>query len=219
MSLLAGTDATDRSRKLEALSARAVRLLEEDVAAALRDRSVMVRWAAAEALGRAGVGARALINRLHVDKNKLVLAEICDSLASTSAKNALPSLRGLAKASRSSLVRGSAALAIADLGKAPERRFLERLMSRDRSPRVRAVIACALLALGDHSQLDRIRRLLRLRDAAVRCSIANLLSASSPRRVRREVVEMLREANKGESRRGVRLDLEHAIEKLEGEGK
>lgn len=214
MSLLKVPSEAQRYRRLESLTPQQVRTELREVLAALQARNVLVRREAALALARGGLGERELQQRLHVEKSPIVATEFCSALANLNSTSALPSLRKLARRGASQLVRRFAAVAVADIGGKQEAAFLRQLLRADPSRRVKASVACALVALGETEHIAIVISLLRYRDPAVRCTIANLLRSYRPRAGRSELVHALESAVKSEERPGVRGDLQAAITEL-----
>jgi hypothetical protein len=202
------------SHVLDRMSAAAVQRHSAKVESLLSHRSTRVRISCANALGRAGIGALALRERLGRERSPVVLAEICDSLAIVRDEASLPQLRRLAKSHRSQIVRSYALMAIGDVAKRASVAYLTRMRARDPNRRVRAAVDCVLLALGAEGALSAVLKDLEARDPLIRASVANLLSHYAPRRNRRDLVACLRQVAESEEFAGVKASLEEAIRTL-----
>lgn len=214
MPLLGAIDPDGLARRLEALSPAAVRKEEEAIGSLLRHRAVVVRWAAAQALGRAGIGEEDLLERLGEEKNPLVLTEITESLAGSGDLRSLPKLREVAERHPSALVRSYAILAVADLlGRHAIPYLLER-RGQERGRRMRATIDAALFAKGATEALPDLLASLRSRDPKIRSLVANLMAHDAPRKKRADLLAAFQKALAAETHTGVRGDLQRAIERL-----
>ena len=116
----------------------------------LKDESVLVRAAAARAIGVGGEAASTtvLVRRLEQEEDEGVQAELLRAIGRLGAREALKILArfadpGAAQQRRSPLVRAAAIEAIAHLG-LPEARALLELYSRDKEPAVRKAAELAL---------------------------------------------------------------------------
>lgn len=116
----------------------------------LKDESVLVRAAAARAIGVGGEAASTtvLVRRLEQEEDEGVQAELLRAIGRLGAREALKALArfadpGGAQQRRSPLVRAAAIEAIAHLG-VPEARGLLELYSRDKEPAVRKAAELAL---------------------------------------------------------------------------
>jgi len=116
----------------------------------LKDESVLVRAAAARAIGVGGEAASTtvLVRRLEQEEDEGVQAELLRAIGRLGAREALKILArfadpGAAQQRRSPLVRAAAIEAIAHLG-LPEARGLLELYSRDKEPAVRKAAELAL---------------------------------------------------------------------------
>src|SRR2546427_3177759 len=116
----------------------------------LKDESVLVRAAAARAIGVGGEAASTtvLVRRLEQEEDEGVQAELLRAIGRLGAQEALKVLArfadpGGAQQRRSPLVRAAAIEAIARLG-VPEARGLLELYSRDKEPAVRKAAELAL---------------------------------------------------------------------------
>ena len=214
MPLLATASWADRAATLSKLPPSRVRGNRAEVMLALASKYRLVRWEAVVALGRAGIGERELRQRLSKEKSEIVLAEVCDVLVNLGSTASLRVLRELASGHRSRIVRSYACLAVADLGGKKEIGFLQKRLAHDRSRKVQASLVCALLSLGQTGLLPRLEALLCRPEAAVRATIATLLTHYRPRRQRKVHVEMLQRTLESEERRGIRGDLLRAIAAL-----
>jgi HEAT repeat protein len=204
----------DRSRWLESLSAKSVVRDLDTVKSCLQDRSVLVRWAAANALGKAAVGLDALLARMRVERNELVLTEICESLGRINSPVAIGILADLAVAHRSHLVRRYALLAIADIQGKASIPFLRDRLASEGSQYVKSTLRCVLLVLGERAMLDQVLGDLRASRAAIRRIVANTLAYYKPRANRSQLIAGLNEALAAETSRGARGDLQAAIDTL-----
>ena len=215
MSVLTTTTSSDElTNRLQEMAPARIRRQSEEVKPLLAHRNQLVRWAAAEALGRAGLGAAELRERLGAERNEVVLAEITESLASLKDEASLPRLRSLAEEHPSALVRSYALLAIADISGKEALPYLRDRLARERSRRVKASLRCALFAKGADEVLPDLLKDLRSNDFKVRRSVANLLHHYAPRRQRPVILAALREAADRETQPGARGDLERAVEEL-----
>jgi HEAT repeat protein len=213
--LLLNTSSSDElTNRLQKMTPARIRKQAEEVKPLLAHRSQLVRWAAAEALGRAGLGADELRERLGTERNELVLTEIAESLASLKDEASLPRLRSLAEEHSSALVRNYALLAIADISSKEALPYLRDRLVRERSRRVKAFLRCALFAKGAGEVLPDLLKDLRSNDPRVRRGVANLLYHYAPRRQRPVLLAALREAAGRETHPGALGLLERAIEEL-----
>lgn len=213
--LLLNTSSSDElTNRLQEMAPARIRKQAEEVKPLLAHRNQLVRWAAAEALGRAGLGADELRERLGTERNELVLSEIAESLASLKDEASLPRLRSLAEEHSSTLVRNYALLAIADISGKEALPYLRDRLARERSRRVKAFLRCALFAKGAGEVLPGLLKDLRSNDPRVRRGVANLLYHYAPRRQRPVLLAALREAADRETQPGARGDLERAIAEL-----
>jgi|CXWL01.1.fsa_nt_gi HEAT repeat protein len=214
MLLLAGK-VEQLSLTLETLRPREARRLQGELEDDwLGHRSVLVRWASAGALARAGVGAAALRARLAEERNTLVLTEICDALAALRDAPAIPLLRELCSTHGSPLVRHFAALALAEISSKECVPFLRGRFREERSRRMRARLACLLLYLGQEDYLPRLGHLLSGADVLLKRNVANLLRNWRPRRFRAQLNAILQRAMSDEEDRVARAELEQAIAAL-----
>ncbi len=191
-----------------------VRRQAEAVKPLLGHRLVLVRWATAQALGRAGIGRRELSIRLSSERNTLVISEITKSLSLLGEKRSLPQLRSLVQEHRSFRVRGFAILAVTDLeGRAAVPFLLER-RARERNGMVKAILDCALFANGAMESLPNLSENLKSSKPKVRGLVVNLLYHYAPRRGRTLLLGVLRDALARETLPGLRSDIERAIQRL-----
>lgn len=215
MSLLETSTSSDElTNRVQEMTPAQVRRQAEDVKSLLAHRNQLVRWAAAAALGRAGLGAPELRERLATERNEIVLTEIAEALASLRDEPSLPRLRSLAEEHSSPLVRNYALLAVADISGKEALPYLRDRLDRERSRRVKASLRCALFAKGAGDVLPDLLKDLRSNDFKVRRGVANLLYHYAPRRQRPVLLAALREAAGRETLPGARADLERAIEEL-----
>lgn len=161
----------------ESLSARWVRANTAAVAIRLEHSAWDIRWGAANALGNARAGSAELRARLPVERNRYVLAELCDALAAARDEAALPLLRRFARKQYWPLVRGSALLAVSAIEGQPSVAFLKERLKRDPSPRVKYLAHCALAELGSTDSVGALRRALASADPRVRELVANTLAS------------------------------------------
>jgi HEAT repeat protein len=199
---------------LEALKPAQVRRQAESVKPLLGHRSALVRWAIAQALGRAGIAGRELLARLRRERNTLVITEITESLAILGEKRSLPQLHSLAKEHRSPRVRSYAILAITDLEGRLAVPFLLERRARERNGRVKATLDCALFAKGAKGALPNLLEDLKSKKPRVLNLVVNLLYYYAPRRSRTLLLAALRDALARETLPGVRGDIERAILRL-----
>lgn len=204
-----------RVRWLESLSANSLTSHMDAVRSGLQDRFVMVRWAAARALGRAAVGLEDLLARIKVERNQIVLVEICESLGLINSSEAVGALTDLAVGHPSQLVRRYALLAIADISKKESIPLLVSRLEADASQYVGVTIRCVLLALGKREMLGQVLRDLKAGRAEIRRIVANTLAYYKPRANRPQIIEGLKEALAAETSRGAQGDLQAAIDLLE----
>lgn len=214
MLLLETSSSDELTNRLQEMTPARVRRQAEEVKALLAHRNQLVRWAAAAALGRAGLGAPELRERLGRERTEIVLAEIAEALASLKDESSLPGLRSLAEEHSSTLVRNYALLAIADISGKEALPYLRDRLVRERSRRVRAFLRCALFAKGAGEVLPDLLKDLRSSDLKIRRGVANLLYHYAPRRQRPVILAALREAADRETLPGARADLERAVEEL-----
>ena len=214
MLLLNTSNSDELTNRLQKMGPARVRKQAEEVKPLLSHRNQLVRWAAAEALGRAGLGAAELRERLGAERNELVLAEIAESLVRLKDEASLPRLRSLAEEHSSTLVRNYALLAIADISGKEALPYLRERLVRERSRRLKAFLRSALFAKGADEVLPDLLKDLRSNDVRVRRGVANLLYHYAPRRQRPVLLAALQEAAERESHPGARGDLERAIEEL-----
>ena len=199
---------------LEAMKPPEIRKDLAQVKHLLRHRSILVRRAAAEALGSAGLGAVALRERLSIERNAIVLTEVTESLAGMGDAKSLPRLRELAETHPSPLVRSYALLAIADIAGRDALPYLYARKEKELNRQVGATLVCALYARGGTDVLPQLLESLRSKDFKIRAIIANLLHFYAPRRKRQLVLAALQEALRREDIPGVRGDIERAIKEL-----
>jgi HEAT repeats len=209
-----GTATDDLVKYLEELSPRRARSRATFVTSYLNHRSTLVRWAAALALGKASIGEESLLARLRREKSDLVLTEIIEALRSIPSRKSVSDFETLARQHRSPLVRGYAAMALADVLQKDARHFLTNRLAAENNRWVAAALRVLLLYLGSDSVYDGIVSDLESRQAEVRRLTANLLSHYRPRRRRREIVAQLETALQKEGDPGARGDLERAIATL-----
>lgn len=169
---------------------------------------------AAKALGRAGVGARAIRDRIGVEKNELVLTDLTEALLSAGDLASVDLLKVLASTHGSALVRAYASMAVADLVEGDSLPFLRLRLKNEGSRRVKATLLGLLFVYGADDVLGELLRGLRSRDAAIRGKIANMLAYYLPRRKRREILSALDAAARIETTTGNRERLEAAIKAL-----
>ena len=180
----------------------------------LNHREIEVRRAAAEALGIAGVGATALRERLTLEKNDLVLAEILDSLGALQDADSLPDIYRLASDHPSQLVRTFAVLALQEIEGADDlKKFLQTRLRLERSRRVQVAIAYVLVDRGDRNALEPLMLGLNSRDPIVRLRVASLIRQVPPRNFTKELRRGLQERLDREDVEG-RASLEQALEAL-----
>jgi HEAT repeat protein len=214
MSILEETSPDELANRLESMKPAEIRRLGDEVQSLLQHRAVLVRRAAAEALGRAQVGATALRKRLRGERNVVVSAEIMESLARLRDRESLPQLYRLAEKHPASLVRSYAFLAVADILGKKAIPYLAEKRRRERNRYVRAALDTALFAKGTDKALPDLLKDLNSRDFRVRALVANLLYFYAPARHRTVLVEALREALERETVAGVHGDIERAIGEL-----
>lgn len=200
------------NHSLESLSPKEVKNKAGQIESLLANRSVLVRMEAAQALGRAGIGASALRERIRVEKNALVMTDLTEALVSAGDPESLNLLTELAEVHPSNLVRSYALMAVADLSRKDSLPFLRKRLQIEKGRRIRATLHVLLFVYG----ADDVRSLidlLRSRDPTVRGRVANLLAYYRPRRKRPEVIAALAAAQI-EPNPGTRGGLEEAIEAL-----
>jgi HEAT repeat protein len=214
--LLLMQSVADLKRNFHDLPVPYIKKAQKQIERFLVHRDVGLRFAAASALGQAGVGIPKLRARLLRERNEAVLAEICDGLAGSKDVPSLPALRRIATQHSSALARSYALMAIADIGGQAWLQFLTARFKSERSRRVRASVACAMFAnrLGD--TLAYVLASLASNDLAVRHSVTNLLRHYAPRRQRPAILLALREATAREPFSGIRDDMEATINALSG---
>jgi HEAT repeat protein len=214
MSVLRMTNPDELANTLQGLTPAQVRRRAEEVKALLNHRSHIVRWAAAESLGRARMGASELRERLEKERNSIVLTEIAGSLVSLRDRQSVPRLRFLAEKHSAPLVRNYASLAIADILGKEALPYLRERLAEERNRRAKAALRCALFAKGDTQVLPELLKSLRSTDDLIRGGVANLLYYYAPRRHRSLILENLREVAALEKSRAVHWSLERAIKEL-----
>jgi len=196
---------------------RSVKEKAREVTGLLRHRSLLVRWGAAAALGRARIRHVELVEQLGRERNEIVIGEICDSLAAIGSERSVPALRRIAEKAPSQLARRYALYALADILGSRSLRYLRRRRLADRSRRVRATIDYLLFENGDFAAFERVKAHPSSRDVVIRRLTVNSLKAHTPSRMRHEVLKALREALATETARGARGDIEEALRVLAAE--
>lgn len=158
-------------------------LLAEDSGAAvphlehlLTKRSPEVRLAAVGSLGRIPSGVEVLRKHLELERNELVLSEICEVLGYAHDQLSLPKMKVLARDHKSSLVRAYASLAVADIAGNQELPFLRELLRSAKSSRLKASLSFALIVAGDWAGLDSLLRALSSKDPIVRVRVTHFLA-------------------------------------------
>ncbi len=201
-------------------------LLEEDpesalthLQALLKRRSPEVRLAAVGALGRISSAVPALRDALEVERNELVLSELCELLGYARDDLSLPRIKALAKANRSNLVRAYAVIASADIEGARAVPFLKSLLSESKSRRLRSSIYFALLLGEDKESLGPLLAGLESRDEVLRCRTANYLADEALVGFKEEILPVLRSALAKEDAVGPRRALQEAIDSLSSAGR
>ncbi len=201
---------------LENLEARQIQGEARQIEALLGARSVSVRMEAARALGRAGIGAKAIRTRIKLEKNELVLTDLTEALLSARDMESLGLLQKLASTHRSQLVRSYSLMAFADLTRKKSTAFLRSCLAREKSRRVQATLLILLFVYGANDVLDDLLRALRSRDPVVRHKIVNMLRDYAPRRKRKEFLAGLRAAAEVETMAGIKQDMAATISALAG---
>ena len=181
---------------------------------ALRHKEAAVRWAAASALGTAGVGVPELLERLRKERTDFVICELADSLSILNSPDSVPLLKEVSARARSPLTRAYCYLVIFEIARAAELHFLREARLRDREPLPRAQLDCALFPLGEDDALDGILAGLKSGSSEVRLWIANSLRDDRPRRKRRVIFEALEEALQSETDINARRALTKALDAL-----
>lgn len=199
---------------LEALSSSEVREHVSTIAQLLRHRSVVIRYAAASALGRACVGNDELRAALDREKNDTVIAEICEALAACRDRHSVQVLKDLASNHSSSLVRSAAVEALFEIAGPQIVQFLVEKHSKERSRRAMASLSVLLYLAGQHDKIKDVVRLLGSRDYIVRCRLANLIAYHSESAVSGDLLDALNVALSREETRAARSSLENAIRRL-----
>lgn len=150
----------------------------DGIATALTDRSVEVRYEAAEVLGcllaNRRRAPRALL-RAATDRNSLVRTCVAEALGDIGDPAATPALKRLLR-DRHPVVRSYAASSLATVAGIRARPLLLRAASRDRSSLALVGHYGALVATGDQAYVDPLIRLLGSRQYRVRCASANTLA-------------------------------------------
>jgi hypothetical protein len=211
VSILKPSNPDQLAKWLETVKPAEVHRQAESIKSLLDHRSVLVRWATAQTLGRSGVGGPELLKRLDHERNAIVITEITESLASLSEMQSLPKLQELAEKHSSPLVRTYAILAITDLAGKRAIPFLWERRSKERNSAVKATLDCALFVKGVVEILPDLLEDLKSRKPKVRNLVANLLYHYAPRRGRTLLLTALREALARETLPGIRGDIERAI--------
>jgi HEAT repeat protein len=176
--LLRNGDAAVREAAATEMRFRTQGPVKEALQSALRDRSPLVRRAAAESLGvncRGSRRAPSMLIRLLRDPHPIVRLEATESLGYIGDRRVLPKIWAAARGGHP-LVRSYAAAAIGGLGRGPDRHRLERALKTESSNTARIGFYDALYRLGDKDRLFDIVALLRTQDYRVRCAAARTLS-------------------------------------------
>jgi HEAT repeat protein len=149
------------------------------IATALADRSVEVRYEAAEALGRLLLkrrrAPRALL-RAATDRNSSVRTCVAEALGDIGDPAAIPALKRLIEDPHA-VVRSYAASSLAAVAGSRARLLLQRSAARDRSTLARVGHLGALIAIGERDYVEGLIALLGSRQYRVRCATANTLAA------------------------------------------
>ena len=211
MAFLNGTS-VEITARLQALSRREVGFRADVVKKALDHRSVHVRWAAALALGIAGIGEEALLDRLKTERNEIVLAEIAESLGGVGGEKSLHPLCRLAEDHRSAMVRSYALMGVADIAKKSAVPFMIGRLAAERSTRVKATLRGLLFVLGWKPALLQLVRDIEHGSSQTRRIITSLLDYYRPRRNRRQILVALDSALQRETDPGAWGDLQNLIE-------
>jgi HEAT repeat protein len=214
VSILEGLTPDELANRLEAMKPSELRRTKEWVVSLLHHKHVIVRWAAAQALGRARIGAEALRSGLGKERNELVLTEITESLASFRDDQSLPQLRDLAEGHPSPIVRSYACMAVADIARKGSVPYLQDRFKRERSSYVKAALSCVLLAQGVGDALVQVVKYLESKNIKIRRLAANLLFHYAPRKGRHILLTVLREVLSQETDHGAYGDIERAIKEL-----
>ena len=214
MSLLENPSPDELAKRLEAMRPSELRRKKEWVVSLLHHRSVIVRWAAAQALGRAQIGTEELRRALDKERNELVLTEITESLAIFRDDQSLPQLRGLAEGHPSPIVRSYSLMAIADISRRGSVPYLQERLRRERSTYVKAALSCVLVAQGVGDALNDVVKYLGSKNIKIRRLAANLLYHYAPRKGRHLLLTALREVLSRETNHGARGDIERAVKEL-----
>jgi HEAT repeat protein len=214
MSILASLNPDELAQRVEAMRPSELRKRKECIVSLLQHRSVIVRWAAAQALGRSKSGAEELRHALAGERNVIVLAEIAESLADLRDEGSLPELRNLAEQHSSPIVRNYALMAVADISRKKSIPYLQERFRQERSSYVKAALSCVLLAQGAAGALDGVLKSLRSKSIKVRRLAVNLIYHYAPRKGRSLLLMTLRDVLSRETNHGARGDLERAVDEL-----
>lgn len=204
-------EAKARAQEIDQFDQAAVRLHSGRIVDSLKHRSYLVRMAAAEALGRAGIECDQLATAMAVERNDLVLASLCGAVADAGCTSALAQLEEIASRHPSSLARSSAVVAISDLRETDAVDFFRARIKKDSSPRVRATLVALLVQAGYRDALKAFRQCLRSKDYIVRIRLANLLEGGRTGPFREEVLALFREALQVETSLPAREAFERAL--------
>ncbi len=180
----------------------------------LGKRSPEVRLAAVGALGRIPSGIASLREQLEIEKNELVLSEVCEILGYAKDDLSLPKLKALAADHKSSIVRSYAIIAVADIAGHNEAPFMRLLLKNCRSRRLRASLNFSLILAGDWARLESLLGGLVSRDYVVRYRVAHFLAEKVFREHRGVCIPALSDALEKEEIEGVAKAMRSAIAAL-----
>jgi HEAT repeat protein len=202
------------SDDIDALSAAERVEQAKHLEAFLDHPSLHVRMSAAKALGSVDLGEEALLRRLRMEKNELVVCDICDALSSMMAVNAVPDLREVANYHPGPLARRFALLALFDLSGKESLPFFQNRLRYERNRAARSTLHYLTFISGAREALAEVLKSFLSKSSLVRSSAANRVQQYPPTHDRTELIKGLDRAIAREKFSGIKQELAEARDLL-----
>ncbi|HEX2953144.1 MAG TPA: HEAT repeat domain-containing protein [Bacillota bacterium] len=188
-----------------------------------KDNDDEIRWTVAEALMEFDdIHAEQILNSLVIDENETVRVCACESLRYGRTKETIRLLKERLIIDKSSLVRGYAALSLADIVREdpslPDFElvpFLKERINKEKNAGVKISIYKSLYNLGEREYLDLLLHEINNREYRNRCAVVNLVSDSISEENKKKVLPFLKQRLKIEKTVAVKSIIEEVLNEFE----